>query len=178
MKRTAFATLCLTALLSATAACAQAAPSPSPEVSKLSYFAGTWTSEATIAPGPWGAGGKYTNTSHSEWMKGGHFLVGHSEFTMPAELGGGGTSMEVMGYDSDSGNYTEDRFDSTGHRVAMTGKVNGNTWTWTGSANYGMPVQIRFTLTIVSPTTYTTKYESSVDGTNWMTFWEGKATKQ
>ena len=178
MKRTEFVTLCLTALLSATAAFAQAAPAPGTEAGKLSYFAGSWTSEATIAQGPWGSGGKYTNTSHSEWMKGGFFLIGHSEFTMPAELGGGGTSMEVIGYDSDSSTYTEDRFDSTGHRVAMTGKLDGNIWTWTGTANYGMPIQIRLTLTIVSPTSYTTKYETSVDGTNWMPFWDGKVTRQ
>jgi hypothetical protein len=179
MQRNAFVTLCLTAMVGCGAAFAQSAPAPGQEVGKLGYFAGTWTSEATIAPGPWGSGGKFTNTGHVEWMKGNYFLVGHGDFSLPAELGGSGTSMEVIGYDSDSGNYTEDRYDSAGHRVAMTGKLDGSTWTWTGNANYGgTPMQVRFTMTVLSPSSYTTKYEISVDGTNWMPFWEGKATKQ
>lgn len=32
-------------------------PTPAPELKKLDYFTGTWTSEATISPGPWGPGG-------------------------------------------------------------------------------------------------------------------------
>jgi hypothetical protein len=180
MKRTALVALSITAMLAGSAAFAQATPAPGPEVGKLGYFAGSWTSEATIAPGPWGSGGKFTNTGHTEWMKGGYFLVGHGEFSLPAELGGAGTGMEVIGYDPDSGSYIEDRYDSSGHHVALTGKVDGNTWTWTGDANYGgMPMKVRFTSTVVSPTSYTTKYEISIDGgTNWMPFWDGKATKQ
>jgi hypothetical protein len=179
MKRTALVTFCLTAMLSGAAALAQTAPVPGPELGKLGYFAGNWSAEATIAPGPWGSGGKFTNTVHAEWMKGGYFLVGHGDFSLPAELGGGGTSMDVVGYDAETGSYTQDRYDSAGHHVALTGKLDGSTWTWTGNANYGdTPMQVRFTLTVVSPTSYTTKYEISVDGTNWMPFWEGKATKQ
>ncbi len=179
MKRSALVTLCLAAIFAGAAAFAQETPAPGPEVAKLSSFAGNWTTEATIAPGPWGSGGKFTNTAHTEWMKGGFFLVGHGEFTMPAELGGSGTSMEVIGYNADTGSYTEDRFDSTGHHVALTGKLDGSTWTWTGNANYGgMPMQVRFTVAVLSPTSYTTKYEISTDGTNWATFWDGKATKQ
>jgi Protein of unknown function (DUF1579) len=180
MKRTAFVIFSLTAVLAATTAYAQETPAPGSEVGKLSYFAGNWTSDATIAPGPWGAGGKFTDTAQVEWMKGNFFLVDHSDFSMPAELGGSGTSMQVIGYDSETGNYTEERFDSAGHHVSLTGKLAGSTWTWTGNANYGgMPMQVRFTITVVSPTSYTSKYEISADGgTTWMPFWEGKATKQ
>jgi hypothetical protein len=179
MKRTVLVTFCLTAMFAVASASAQSTAAPGAEVGKLSYFAGNWTSEATIAPGPWGSGGKFTNTAHAEWMKGSYFLVSHADFTMPAELGGSGTSMQVIGYDPESGSYTEDRYDSAGHRVAMTGKLDGSTWTWTGNANYGgTPMQVRFTMTVLSPSSYTTKYEISVDGTNWMPFWEGKATKQ
>ena len=34
------------------------------------------------------------------------------------------------------------------------------------------------TLKIVSPTSYTFKFDVSVDGTNWMPFMEAKATKK
>jgi hypothetical protein len=35
----------------------------------------------------------------------------------------------------------------------------------------------RFTMKIVSPTSYTFKYEMSQDGTHWDTVMDGKATK-
>jgi hypothetical protein len=34
------------------------------------------------------------------------------------------------------------------------------------------------TIKTLSPTSYTMKFEVSIDGTNWMTFMEGKATKK
>jgi len=41
-----------------------------------------------------------------------------------------------------------------------------------------MTIQGRLTLKMVSPTSYTTKYEVSADGgSTWLAFWEGKATK-
>jgi hypothetical protein len=34
------------------------------------------------------------------------------------------------------------------------------------------------TLKILSPTSYNMKFEVSIDGTNWMSFMEGKVTKK
>ena len=39
-------------------------------------------------------------------------------------------------------------------------------------------VKQRMTIKTLSPTSYTMKFEVSIDGTNWMTFMEGKATKK
>lgn len=155
-------------------------PTPAPELKKLDYFAGDWTSEATIAPGPWGNGGKFTDSVRSEWMKGGFYLVSHSDFSLPSELGGTGTSLAIASYDADKKVYTEQRFDSTGRHVTVTGTLDGDTFTWIGENDYhGMPIKSRFTVKMVSPTSYTTKYEVSGDGgANWMPFWEGKATKK
>jgi uncharacterized protein DUF1579 len=155
-------------------------PTPAPELKKLDYFAGTWTSEATIPPGPWGGGGKFTSNGTTEWMKGNFFLVGHADFTLPAELGGGGSGIAILGYDSDKKVYTEERFNSDGRHEIDTGTLNGDTWTWTGENNYsGMTIQYRSTMKMVSPTSYTMKYEVSADnGGSWMTFWDGKATKK
>jgi hypothetical protein len=36
----------------------------------------------------------------------------------------------------------------------------------------------RFTMNIVSPTSYTLKYEMSTDGTTWNAMMDGKATKK
>ena len=153
---------------------------PAPELKKLDYFVGNWSTEATVAPGPWGAGGKFTANGTGEWLKGGFFLVSRGDFSMPPELGGNGTALAVFGYDSDKKSYTEDRFDSLGRHVVLTGSLNGDTWTWAGENNYnGRAIKSRLTMKVASPSSYTSKYEVSSDGgANWMTFWEGKGTKK
>src|SRR5215468_6834584 len=85
------ATIALGFILLISAASAQMSPpTPAPELKKLDYFSGSWTIDATIGAGPWGSGGKFSATGTDEWMKGNFFLVGHDDFTLPAELGGGG----------------------------------------------------------------------------------------
>lgn len=166
--------------LAAVASAQMAPPTPAPELKKLDYFAGTWTSEAMIPQGPWGNGGKFTDSVKSEWMKGEFYLVSHAEFSLPAELGSTGTALAVLWYDADNKTYREERFDSTGRHVVMTGTLSGDTLTWTGENDYhGMAIQSRLTIKMISPTSYTSKYEVSSDGgSSYLTFWEGKATKK
>lgn len=168
----------LTSILFAAAAVAQMAPTPGPELKKLDYFAGTWTAEGTISPGPWGAGGKFTSTGTDEWGMGNFFLVGHSDYKMPAELGGDGKGMRLLGYDGEHSVYTYDAYNSQGRREVAQGTLSGDTWTWKSSQTYsGQEIQQRSTIKMVSATSYTLKYEVSVDGTNWMPFMDVKATK-
>ena len=122
-------------LLAAGAFAQMAPPTPAPELKKLDYFVGNWATEATVAPGPWGGGGKFTDTDHVEWRKGSFYLLSHSDFSLPPEVGGEGSSLSVLGYDTDKKVYTEERFDSTGRHVVMTGTLNGDTLTWTGENN-------------------------------------------
>jgi len=158
---------------------AQMPDKPGPEVKKLDYFAGTWTTEGTVSQGPWGNGGKFTATDTSEWMTGGFFMVGHSDFKMPPEIGGEGKEASYMGYDTNENVYTFDAFNSQGRREASKGTLTGDTWTWNSSQVYdGQEIRQKMTIKQLSPTSYTMKFEVSVDGTNWMTFMEGKATKK
>lgn len=158
---------------------AQMAPKPGPEVKKLDYFVGTWTTDATIPQGPWGSGGKFSSTDTIEWMAGNFFVEGHADFKMPPELGGDGKAVSYMGYDTDQNVYTYNEFNSQGHREASKGTVSGDTWTWTSNATYGgQDFQQKLTVKILSPTSQSIKFEISMDGTNWMTFMEGKATKK
>jgi hypothetical protein len=168
------------ALVSAGAVGQMGQPTPAPELKKLDYFSGNWTSEATVVPGPWGAGGKFTDSVHGEWMQGGFFLVMHADFSLPPELGGAGTALGILGYDPDNKVYTQERFDSTGRRTVLKGTLAGDTLTWTGESTYqGMSVRSRSTLKMVSPVAFTSKYEVSTDGgATWLPFWEGKATKK
>ena len=166
-------------VLFAVSAWAQMAPTPGPELKKLDYFVGSWSTEGTIQPGPWGNGGKFTANDKTEWMNGNFFVVGHSDFKMPPELGGDGTETSVMGYDTDQNTYTFDAFNSQGRHESSKGTLSGDTWTWTSSANYGgQEIKQRLTIKVASPTSYTMKFEVSTDGTNWTTFMDAKSTKK
>ena len=166
-------------VLIAASAVAQMGGPPGPEVKKLDYLVGTWTSEGTIAQGPWGVGGKFTGTATNDWMPGNFFLRSESEAKMPAEIGGDNKATMIMGYDTQQSSYTSDRFSSLGQHETSKGSVSGDTWTWTNTSHYGgMEIQGKMTMKFVSPTSYTFKYEISMDGTNWTPFMEGKATKK
>jgi hypothetical protein len=166
-------------VLFSASAWAQMAPKPGTEVKKLDYFVGIWTVDGTVAPGPWGAGGKFSSTDTTEWMPGSFFVEGHADFKMPPEVGGEGKAISYMGYDTDENVYTYDEFNSQGRREVSKGTVSGDTWTWTSTANYGgQEIKQKMTMKILSPASYSLKFEISMDGTNWMTFMEGKATKK
>lgn len=172
-------TILISGLLLFSAAAWAQAPKPGPELKKLDYFLGAWTTDATIGQGPWGAGGKFSSTDTTEWMTGGFFLETHSDFKMPPELGGDGKVVAFMGYDTNENVYTYDEFNSQGHREVSKGTVNGDTWTWTSTQNYGgQEIKQKMTVKTLTPTSYNMKFEVSMDGTNWITFMDGKATKK
>jgi len=168
-----------TLVLFAASAWAQMSPTPGPEVKKLDYFVGAWAVEGTIAQGPWGAGGKFSSTDTTEWMPGKFFVEGHSNFKMPPELGGDGTATSYMGYDTEENVYTYNEFSSQGRRENSKGTASGDTWTWTSSQTYnGQEIKQKMTMKVLTPASYSLKFEISMDGTNWMPFMEAKATKK
>jgi len=173
------AILVSTLVLITASAWAQMTPKPGAEVKKLDYFVGTWTVEGTIPQGPWGPGGKFSSTDTTKWMEGSFFVEGHSDFKMPQELGGDGKAVSYMGYDTDENVYTYNEFNSQGRRENSKGTVSGDTWTWTSSQNYGgQEIKQKMTMKVLSPTSYSLKFEVSVDGTNWMPFMDAKVTKK
>ena len=173
------ATLASTLLLLTVSAWGQMAPKPGAEVKKLDYFTGTWTTEGMVAQGPWGAGGKFSSTVSSEWMPGDFFVVGHNDFKMPPEIGGEGKATSFLGYDTDENVYTFSEFNSQGRRELSKGTVTGDTWTWNSTQTYGgQEIKQKLAIKILTPASYSMKFEISIDGTNWMTFMEGKATKK
>lgn len=163
-------------LLLAVAAVAQMeAPKPGPELKKLDAFAGTWTLEGDMKPGPMSPGGTMSENERCEWMDGNFFLVCKSDFKSSM---GNGTGISVMGYSSDDKTYTYREFNSWGEAMDSKGSVDGNTWTWTSDEKMnGTVMKGRFTMKITSPTTYNFTFDMSQDGTKWTTVMEGKATK-
>jgi hypothetical protein len=176
MKPVSATIMFLTFLLAAVSAQSQMpAPKPGPELKKLDYFVGTWTMDGDLKPGPMGPGGKMTGTEHIEWMDGGFFLTSHSNFKSAM---GNGTGLAVMGYNADDKVYTYDEYNSVGDAEHSKGTVDGDTWTWSSDEKMGgQTMKARFTMKILSPTSYSFKYEMSPDGTNWSTVMDGKSTK-
>ena len=99
-------------VLVATSAVAQMPmPKPAPELSRLDYLAGKWVSDGEMKPGPMGPGGKITSDDEVHWQDGKFFLVLQGKFKGAM---GDGTSLAVMGYDSDKKVYTYNEFNSMG----------------------------------------------------------------
>src|SRR5262249_49570070 len=150
-------------------------PTPAPELKKLDYFSGNWKLEGDAKPGPMGPGGKFSGMEHNEWMKGGFFLVSHSDFKgagMPDAKG-----LSVMGYDSAKKVYTYQEFNSMGENFSSEGRVEGDNWTWTSEQEMGGQVMTsRFSMKMMSPTMFTIKFEMAPKGSELVVAMEGKAT--
>lgn len=153
-------------------------PQPAPELKKLDFLTGNWTAEGDIKPNPaMPSGTKFSTTISAEWMEGNYFLVEHSDIAFT----GMGTMKElaVLGYDPERKVYTYTAFNSMGQQEAATGKLDGDTWTWLSDEHIGeMTMKGRYTMKVLSPTSYAMKFELSQDGTNWTTGMEGKSTKK
>jgi len=151
-------------------------PKPSPELKKLDYFVGNWATSGDIKPSSMGPGGKWTGSEHYEWMEGGYFLTGMEEYAGPD---GKAKGPAFLGYDTDAKMFTYHAFNSMGEAGQATGTLNGDTWVYTSDEKMGgQSMKGRYTMKVLSPTSYTMKYEISKDGTSWMTAMEGIATKK
>ncbi|HEX4439604.1 MAG TPA: DUF1579 family protein [Thermoanaerobaculia bacterium] len=153
-----------------------AATPPSPEVQKLSYFVGEWTSESDIHPGPMGSGGKATGTSKCRWLDGNYFVSCQDESSTPM---GRMSGLGVLGYDKAKRVYTWSGFNNMGQAQVATGTVSGNTWTFASQDDVGgKTMKTRYTLVETSPTAYTFKFEASTDGMTWTPVIDGTVTKK
>ena len=171
----ALAALILMALFAVNLAGQMPVSKPAPELAKLDFLAGTWNSEVDMKPGPMGPGGKMTSVDDTHWMEGKFFLIMNSTYKGVMS----GVSMSVFGYDSANKVYTYNAFDSTGEAGRSTGTVNADTWTWNSDLDFGgQSMKGRFTMKVLSATSYTFKYEVSKDGAQWTDVMDGKAVKK
>ncbi len=143
-------------LFCASAALAQEAPKPGPEVKKLDLLVGTWTLDEELKPGPMGPGGKITQTEKCVWQEGGFYLICNSTYTGAM---GNGVGLSVMGYSTADKTYTYNEFNSWGEPGDSKGTVDGNTWTWTSDMKMGSTtMKGKYMMNILSPTSYTFSY--------------------
>ena len=148
-------------------------PKPGPEHKKLEYFLGTWKTEGEIKANPFLPAGKIVTTETYTLGPGGFYVeVDRPEGQMPRTQG-------LMAYDSHAKVYTEFYANSAGLVGTGTGTVNGNTWTWMVEDKvFGKAAKGRTTITMLSPTEYTSKYEMADGKGGYTTLVEGKATKE
>jgi len=149
-----------------------APPKPGPEHKKLEYFVGKWTVEAEIKPNGYVPAGKTVGTETDTLGPGGFYVESRAEGgQLPKRFG-------FMAYDSHAKVYTSYYASSVGLVGTGTGTVNGNTWTWMVEDKFaGEAVKGRTTITTLSPTQYTFKYEMADEKGGYTTILEGKATK-
>ena len=174
-KRVAISWIVAIVLCSIAASAQMAPPKPAPELKRLDYFLGTWTLQGDMKPSEFGPAGKLTETQRNEWMQGGLFLIGHADFTGAT---GEGNELAFYGYNPDDKVYTYDAFNSWGESVHARGSVSGDTWTWQSESKMmGKTMQSRFSVTVLSPTSYSFKFDMGGADGAWKTVMDGTATK-
>ena len=148
-----------------------APPQPGPEHKKLEYFVGKWTVETEIKANELLPAGKSVGTETGTLGPGGFYVESRAEGQFGARLG-------IIAYDSHAKVYTSYYASSVGLVGTGTGTVNGNTWTWMVEDKYaGKAIKGRTTITMLSPTEYTSKYEMADGKGGYTTILESKATK-
>ena len=128
-----------------------ALPQPGPEVQKLAVMVGRFRNEGEVKAGSMGLNTpamKVRGTDECRWTAGGFGLV----CTYTYDIGGtkwGGTSL--LYYDSSSKIYRYHALYNTGEFQDQTGRVSGDTWTWTGESSLGGKVaHTRYVMKFVS----------------------------
>jgi Protein of unknown function (DUF1579) len=148
-----------------------APPKPGPEYKKLEACLGKWTVESEFKANEFVRAGKTVSTVTNTLGPGGFYVESRSEGDL-------GTTLGIIGYDSHAKVYISYYASSVGLVGTGTGTVNGNTWTWMVEDKIaGIVVKGRTTITMLSPTQYTSKYEMADGKGGYTTIIEGKSTK-
>lgn len=146
-------------------------PKPGPEHKRLEYLLGTWKVENEIKANEYVPPGKGVTTETYTLGPGGFWVERRAEGQIPETFG-------IIAYDSYAKAYVSYYASSVGLVGTGTGSVNGNTWTWMVEDRLaGKAVKGRTTLTMLSASQYTSKYEMLDANGRYITIVEGTATK-
>jgi hypothetical protein len=162
---------------SAWAQSAGEAPKPSPEHKKLGYFVGTWTSKGEMADNPFMPGGPFSSTDKCEWFEGGFSVVCHTEGKGPM---GPTKGLGIMTYSPEEKVYAYYGVDNTPMAMMSIprGTIDGDTWTYLDESEMGgATVKSRYVLKVLSPTSYSFKWEMQAKDGSWQTIMNGTSTK-
>jgi Protein of unknown function (DUF1579) len=150
-------------------------PTPTPQHQRMGYFAGKWKAAGTMKLSPNGNAAPFSLTETGEWVTDGFFLETRTSMKSPM---GQINSVRVMGYNPEEGLYTYNVYNSLGEHQMATGRIQGNTWIWMAEQKMnGVTTQGRYTVTTVTPDSYSFKSEVAIPGGGWATVMEGEATR-
>lgn len=150
-------------------------PTPAPEVEKLDYFVGSWSSVGEIKESPLGPAGEVAGRDMCRWMPGKFFVTCRLEQKGPM---GAIMALGVMGYDPVKKVYTSSSFNSIGMAETATGNLENGTWTWSSDrAMGGKTVKSRIVMADTTPSGYKLRWETSENGRSWKTMMTGNVTK-
>ena len=142
----------------ATARVVSAAQRP-PELDRLSVFIGRWITEGETTGSAQAAPARILASDIYQWAPGGRFVM-HPAYGRIGGVDVGG--LEVIGYDSETGQYRTHFFDSQGNITRETLSCRDGVWTWQGA-------QVRCTGTFTDGgKTLTARHERSDDGEHWV----------
>ena len=101
--------------------------SRSSALDRLNVFIGRWITDGETVAGAGSPAVRIAASDVYQWLPGGHFIM-HPAYGRigPADVGG----LEVIGYDSETGQYRTYFFDSDGTTTTQTLTCRGDTWTW------------------------------------------------
>jgi Protein of unknown function (DUF1579) len=134
------------------------APKPGPEHARLEVFIGKWINEGETVPQGDDPAAKILTSDVYEWIPGG-FAVLHTAYGRLGDLDVGG--VEIIGYDSERGNYTSHFFDSQGHVTVDDLLYEDGKWIWKGE-------RTRTTSTLIDGgKVQHSLHEQSEDGIEW-----------
>jgi hypothetical protein len=145
----------------------QTKPTPPPELEKIAFLAGNWNVEFTEYSTDGTAQRKSSVTFDNQWMAGNYFLVMRSTYP------DGTTGVAYMGYDTATKVYTFDEYESSGYVDHSTGTFEGDSLKWVSNRD----TKSHFTMKVLSPASYSFKFESLVEGSKWKTTMDGTAKK-
>jgi hypothetical protein len=104
---------------------------PGSEHKRLATFVGSWSTAGVVRGDSDDPPVTFQATDTYEWLDGGFFLVHRWDARMPD---GSTKGIEIIGYDAANKTYPMHSFDNQGNRSVMQGRVDGDTWRFTGES--------------------------------------------
>src|SRR5262245_4309748 len=96
---------------------------------RLNVFVGRWLTEGETVPGSGASSESIVASDVYQWAPGGQFIM-HPAYGRIGSRSVGG--LEVIGYDSATGQYQTYFFDSQGNASRETLSCRDGVWTWVG----------------------------------------------
>jgi hypothetical protein len=137
-------------------------PKPGPEIQRLGSMVGTWKTDDG-------------ETVTYEWFDGGFSMIGHVENSDKS------TELRIITYDPDAKTYSQYRITSTrpGGTLSTGGTVSGNTEVWpvVDKTDCEESAECRFIIVQDTPTSFTAKFQVSMNGGPWTVTFATKGVK-